>query len=177
MKPFIEQAQGYNEYQEKALSRYCHMVGIPLIALSLMILLGFVHVLIPGILDVNLAEIATLVLLIYYFRLQWRMALIITPILVVLLWIAQFFSYDGPSSFSLWSFIVILLVGAALQFTGYFLAGKRPTFIDSLWQVLVAPLCLVAEAIFMAGRMQGLMEAIHGKKKDDAGRGKKAPKK
>ena len=46
---------------------------------------------------------------------------------------------------------------------GYFIEGKRPTFIDMLWQILMAPLCLIAALFFKFGRMPVLKEAIHGK--------------
>ena len=164
MIPFIEQAQFYATYHQNATSRYIHMIGIPLIILSLMIVLGFVHVFIPGVLSVNLADIATFALLIYYFRLQWRLALVITPLFILLLWIAVLFSHAGPTAFALWSFLVIFIIGAALQLVGHFIEGKRPALTDNLWHVFIAPLFLVAEGFFMAGRMHVLNEEIHGKK-------------
>lgn len=173
MKPFIEQAKFYATYHQEALSRRLHLASVPLVILSLMILLGFVHVVIPGLLDVNLAELAALALIIYYFRLQWRLALILTPIFIILLWIAEFFSYSGPSSFSLWSFIIILFIGIALQAVGHFREGKRPAFVDSAWQALIAPLFLTAEVFFIAGRMQELKEAIYGKTPEKAKHEKK----
>ncbi len=163
MVPFIEQAQGYATFHQKSITRYTHMAGTPLIILSLMILLGFVHVVIIGLLDVNVANIATLVLLIYYFRLHWRLALVLTPLLIFLLWIASFFSHYGPTAFALWSFILIFLAGCALQFIGHFIEDKRPVFVDNLWQVLIAPLLIVADLFFILGRMSELKDEIYGK--------------
>ena len=139
------------------------MVGVPLIVLSLMILLGFVHVVIIGVFDLNLAEITTIGLLIYYFYLNWRLAMATTPIIILLLWIATFFSYGGPSVFSLWSFAILFLLGGTLQFIGHFFEGKRPALTDNVWQVVIAPLYLVAEVFFMAGRMRELKGEIYGK--------------
>ena len=161
MIPFIEQAQGYAAYHKNELTRYTHMAGIPLIILSFMILLGFVHVIITNVLDVNVATIASLVLLIYYFRLDWRLALTLTPIFIFLLWVAHFFSYQGPTSFGLWSFIIVFLMGSILQAIGHFLEAKRPAFVDNLSQVLIAPLVIMAELFFMAGYMQALKEEIY----------------
>ena len=163
MIPFIVQAQCYISYHQKPVTRYTHLAGIPLIILSLMILLGFVHVVIIGVLDVNVASIATLVLLIYYFRLNWRLALALTPILILLLWIASVISHNGPTSEALWSFILIFLVGCALQFIGHFIEEKRPAFADNLWQIVIAPLFMVAESFFLIGRMGELKEEIYGK--------------
>ena len=163
MIPFVEQAQCYASYHQKAVTRYTHMAGIPLIILSLMILLGFVHVVIIGVLDVNVAIIVTAVLLIYYFRLYWRLALALTPILIFLLWVASFISHDGPTSEALWSFIIIFFIGCTLQFIGHFIEEKRPAFTDNVWQVLIAPLFIAAEIFFIAGRMDELKEDIYSK--------------
>lgn len=163
MIPFIDQAQYYASYHQQPVTRYTHMVGIPLIILSLMILLGFVHIVITGILDINMATIATLALLIYYLRLCWRLALALTPILIILLWVASIVSYNGPTPEALWSFILIFLVGSLLQFIGHFIEEKRPAFTDNLWQILIAPLLIVAESFFIMGRMNELKEDIYGK--------------
>jgi uncharacterized membrane protein YGL010W len=164
MIPFIEQAKSYASYHKKAATRYSHMAGIPLIILSLMILLGFIHVVIIGVLDVNVAIIATMALLAYYFRLDWRLALALTPVLVILLWIASFFSHDGPTAHALLSFLIIFVIGVALPFISHFIEEKRLTLSENLWQVLIAPLFMVAEVFFWAGRMKELNEAIYGKK-------------
>ncbi|WP_133128038.1 Mpo1-like protein [Legionella nagasakiensis] len=162
MKSFTEQAKWYAEYHQKKATLYTHMVGVPIIILSLMILLGFVHVYIPGILDIKLADLAVLALLIYYFRLNWLLALITLPLFALLLWIADLFNYAGPTSFALWSFVILLVLGCFLQLVGHFIEGKRPALTDNFWQALVAPLFLLAELFFLAGKMQTLKEEIHG---------------
>jgi len=163
MIPFIEQAKSYASYHKKAATRYSHMAGIPLIILSLMILLGFVHVVIIGVLDINVAMIATIALLVYYFRLQWRLALALTPILALLLWIASFFSQNGPTAHALLSFLVIFVIGVALPTMSHFIEEKRLTFAANLWQLLIAPLVIVAEIFFWAGQMKELKEEMYGK--------------
>ena len=164
MISFIEQAQSYVAYQQNVATRYIHMLSIPLIAVSLLILLGFVRVIILGVMDIDLAEIATFGLLAYYFRLHWRLALALTPLLIFLLWIAECFSYAGPTSVALWAFGITLILGCSLQLIGYFIEGKRPPFPDMLKHLLIAPLSLTAEIFFMVGRMRDLKEEIYGNK-------------
>ena len=168
MKPFIEQAQSYAAYHTKPITRYTHMIGVPLIVLSLMILLGFVHVVIIGVFDLNLAEITTIAVLVYYFFLNVRLALATTPIIILLLWLATFFSYGGPSALSLWAFAILFFSGGILQLVGHFIEGKRPALTDHLWYVVIAPLYLVAELFFMVGRMQELKVEIHAKEPEKA---------
>jgi uncharacterized membrane protein YGL010W len=162
MKSFIEQAQIYATYHQNIKTRYTHMAGIPLIILSLMILLGFVQIIVPGVFASTLAWFATIALLIYYFLLNWKLALAITPIMFFLLWIAHWFSEDGPTTLGMWSFIITFIAGWGLQFYGHYLEGKKPAFMDHLSQALIAPLCLVAELFFMAGYMKPLQEQMYG---------------
>lgn len=162
MKSFIEQAQFYAAYHQNVQTRYTHMAGVPIIILSIMILLGFVKILVPGIFATNFACVATLIALIYYFRLNWQLALALTPIMLILLLIANWFSQDGPTPFGCWSFIIFFVIGWGLQFYGHYLEGKRPALMDNLSQALIAPLYLVAELFFMAGYKQSLKEQIYG---------------
>lgn len=162
MKSFIEQAQNYAAYQHNATTRYIHMISIPLIILSFMILLGFIRVIVLGVLNIDFAEIATIGLLIYYFRLHWRLALALTPLFLFLLWVAEYISYSGPTEFALWAFVLPLLFGGMLQFIGYFLEGSRPSINNLLEQMLIAPLSMIADVIFLAGWMPALKNEIYG---------------
>ena len=162
MNSFIEQAQFYAAYHQKPNTRYTHFAGVPLIIFSLMVLLGFIHLIIPGVVDITFATIATVVLLIYYFYLNWRLALALTVIFIILLALADLVSYNGPTRISLWIFALTFVIGWALQLIGHFMEGKPPAFLDNLWQSLIAPMFLTAELFFLAGRMQGLKEQIYG---------------
>lgn len=161
MIPFINQAQGYAAYQQNVTTRYIHIVSVPLILFSVMILLGFIRVIILGVLNIDLAEIATLGLLVYYFCLQWRLALALAPVMIFLLWVAECFSYAGPSSFALEAFAITFLIGSVLQYASYFIEGKRPPFSAMSQHILIAPLSLTAEVFFMVGYMQPLKDEIY----------------
>ena len=167
MKSFVEQAQLYAEYHQNIMTKYTHMIGVPLIILSFMILLGFVKIIIPGVLGTTLACLTTLALLIYYYRLNWQLALALTPILLILLWIASLFSYYGPTALGLWAFLITFIVGWGLQFYGHYIEGKKPALMVNLCQALIAPLYLTAELFFMAGYMHTLKEQIYGPEKTD----------
>ncbi len=162
MKSFIEQAQMYAGYHQNITTRYTHLAGVPLIILSVMILLGFIKIVMPGVFSITLACLATLGVLIYYFRLNWKLALALTPILIVLLLFADLFSHNGPTKLGVWAFIITFIVGWALQLYGHYIEGKKPAFMDNLSQALIAPLFLTAELFFMAGYMKSLKEQIYG---------------
>ena len=167
MNSFIEQAQLYASYHQNIKARHTHFVGVPLIILSTMIFLGFIKIIVPGVFATNLACIATLIALIYYFRLNWELALALAPILLILLFIANWLSKNGPTSFSLWSFILFFVIGWGLQLYGHYLEARKPAFMAHLTQALIAPMYLVAELFFMAGYMKPLKEKIHGPEHND----------
>ena len=162
MKSFVEQAQFYAEYHQNPMTRYTHMAGVPLIILSIMILLGFVKIIIPGVFGTNLACLTTLVVLIYYYRLHWQLALALTPIMLILLWLASWFNYYGPTKVGLWAFLITFVVGWGLQFYGHYIEGKQPAFMVNIGQAFIAPLYLTAELFFMAGYMMELKKQIYG---------------
>ena len=162
MKSFIKQAQFYAGYHHNTTTRYTHMAGVPIIILSFMILLGFVKIIIPGVFGTTLACLSTLALLIYYYRLNWQLALALTPIFFILLWLASLFTPHGPTPLGVWAFIITFIAGLGLQLYGHYIEGKKPAFMDGLDQALIAPLFLTAELFFMAGYMQPLKEQIYG---------------
>ena len=162
MNSFIEQARIYAACHQKPICRYTHIIGVPLILFSLMVFLGFVHLVIPGVLNITLAGIATLALLGYYYFLNWRLALALTVILFVLLGLAHLVSRHGPDSSSLWVFVITFVLGWGFQLAGHALEGKRPALMDNLWQALIAPLFLTAELFFLAGYMLDLKQEIEG---------------
>ncbi|CDZ76152.1 putative membrane protein [Legionella massiliensis] len=160
MNSFIEQAKFYAAYHQKPITRYTHFIGVPLIIFSVMVFFGFLHLIIPGVMDITLAGLASLVLLGYYYYLNWRIALALTLIFIVLLWFANLVSQNGPNSTSLWVFIITFVLGWAFQLVGHFIEGKRPAFMDNLWQSLIAPMYLTAELFFLAGYMHDLQREI-----------------
>jgi uncharacterized membrane protein YGL010W len=162
MLSFNEQARIYGEFHQKPETKYMHIVSILLLYLAGFIFLGFFHVIMPGVFEITLAEIATVALLIFYFYLNLRLAAILTPILLIVLWISHLISRTGPSAFSIWAFILILILSGLVLGVGYYFEGKRPPLRVGLWQLLIEPMLLSAELFFLAGKMQPLKKDIYG---------------
>ncbi len=161
MKSFIEQAQFYSEYHQKPVTFYTHLIGIPLIIFSLMIFFGFFHIVVPMVMDIRVSDILTVLILIYYIILNWRLGLVLVPIFTFMVWVADLVSWAGPTRGALWMFIILFIFGWVLQLVGHFMEGKRPALVDNFWQALIAPLYLTAEIFFKMGRMQDLKNQIH----------------
>lgn len=162
MLSFTEQARIYGGFHRRQETKYMHIVSILLLFLSAFIFLGFFHVLMPGIFEITLASITTVVLLVYYFYLNWRLALVLTPVLLFLLWISNMISYSGPSTFSVWALILILILSGLTLGIGYYFEGRKPPLRIGLLQLLIEPMFLTAEVFFMAGKMRPLQNDIYG---------------
>ena len=161
MQSFIEQAKNYSLYHQKTITRYTHFVGVPLLVFSFMLLFSFLHLTVPGYFSRTSAELLTLALFLYYLVLNWRLALSLAPVLILLLWLADWIGGDGPTSGALTVFLACFIVGWIVQLLGHLFEGHRPAFTKNLCQFLIAPLYLTAEVYFMFGKMQALQTAIH----------------
>ncbi|WP_367605737.1 DUF962 domain-containing protein [Legionella sp. W05-934-2] len=161
MKSFLDLAQTYAHYHQKPVTLYTHFVGVPLIVFSVMVLFSFLQLVVPGVFSLTSAEILTIAVLIYYILLNWRLGLSITPLFIILLWIAHWVGGDGPSQTSITVFLVCFILGWIIQLIGHLIEGNKPAFLTSLWQMVIAPLFLMAEVYFLSGKMQSLKENIY----------------
>src|SRR5690348_8213964 len=111
MTPFLVQARSYAQYHVNPMTRYTHMAGVPLLLLAVMILLGFIHIVVPQVCDLKISSLAMLVLFIYYLILNWRLALATAPILIIITWIANLFSSAGPTRIGIWACVICFVLG------------------------------------------------------------------
>jgi uncharacterized membrane protein YGL010W len=51
-------------------------------------------------------------------------------------------------------------VGWAFQFVGHFWEGRKPAFVDDLMGLIIGPLFVVVELLFMAGALRELQQRI-----------------
>jgi uncharacterized membrane protein YGL010W len=167
MKSFIEQARCYAAHHQNPRTQQTHWIGVPLITFSLMIFLGFVKIVIPGVYQISLACITTLVLLVYYFRLHWLLALAVAPFMLFLLWLAHLLSDSGPNTVALWIFVIAFISGWTLQLYGHYVSEEKPAFITHLSQIFIAPLYLMAELLFRAGLLKSLKKQIHSEDEEE----------
>jgi uncharacterized membrane protein YGL010W len=63
---------------------------------------------------------------------------------------------------NVWVFIAIglFVVGWIIQFWGHMFEGKKPAFVDDLMGLLIGPVFVLAECIFMVGGLKKLQKEI-----------------
>ncbi len=165
MKNFTNKAKSYVAQHQKPLSSYIHYVSVPLLLLSLMIFCSFFQIGIVNVLNIDFATVGVLALIIYYFMQDWRLAIPVTVVLLILLWIATLFAYAGPTAVAVWAFIITFILGAGGMLAGYYMEDKQPGWVEGACQLLVAPLVIMAELFFMINWFPELKKTIYGKEK------------
>src|SRR5262245_5101046 len=158
MTTLKEQLRSYGAYHRDPRNRITHYIGVPLVTFSLFLALGwfrFVHA--PD-LPITLATLFYIGVSIYYFRLDFGVALIQLPFTLTLLWLADWAALL-PFRWSLGVFLFTFVAGWIIQLAGHAIEGRRPALADNILQVFNAPLFLTVEALARFGLRRDLYEA------------------
>lgn len=155
MKTIIDILTDYAVYHTKPKTKYTHIIGVPLIILSLFILFSWLRI---G--TISVAVIISFSLIAYYLWLDFKLGLITGALLLVLLSIAMWISGNHFSLASLGMFLIFFVGGWFLQLLGHHHEGNKPALVDNFLQVFTAPVFVVAEVLFMLGFCKDLEAKI-----------------
>ena len=158
MKTLEDQMSFYAAYHQDARNKATHFVGVPLIAFSLMIPLGWLSADLGGV-SVSAALVVTAILLLYYLVLDVPLGLAMCAVFTAMLVGAEPLS-QAPFMASLGWFLLLFIGGWALQLWGHVYEGRKPALVDNLFQIFVAPIFLAAEVFFALGYKPRLHEAV-----------------
>ncbi|HYX67479.1 MAG TPA: Mpo1-like protein [Burkholderiales bacterium] len=158
MKTLEEQMAFYAAYHQDARNKATHFVGVPVIILSLFIPLAWPRLEIAG-LPLTAAMLFALVVLAYYFILDFFLGLAMAALTLGLVWAGHQIAALGAGP--AWAWFAALFVGGwILQLVGHGFEGRRPALADNLFQIFVAPIFLCAEIFFALGYKPGLHRAV-----------------
>jgi len=158
VKTLEDQMSIYAAYHQDARNKATHFVGVPMIAFSLMIPMGWLRAELGGV-TVSAALVVTSILLLYYLILDVPLGLASCAVFALMLWGADALSQLPLVASGAW-FLALFVVGWALQLWGHVYEGRKPALVDNLFQVFVAPIFLAAEVFFALGYKPGLHEAV-----------------
>ncbi|MHB8634291.1 MAG: Mpo1 family 2-hydroxy fatty acid dioxygenase [Thermoplasmatota archaeon] len=160
MKSLADQMGVYASYHNDATNRFVHYLFVPLIvwsAMGLLVLPGAVNV---GGVAVTLAHVAAAALLGYYLRLDFAYGVAMAVLFTVLL-VAALGAALRLGSLAFPVFLLLFAASWAAQIVGhFFFEGRKPALSDDLFQVLVAPIFVVAEWSFSLGLRPQLQEEV-----------------
>jgi len=158
VKTLEDQMSFYAAYHQDARNKATHFVGVPLIAFSLLIPLGWLRADLGGF-PLSAALVVTAVLLAYYLVLDIPLGLAMCAVFALMLWGAEPLAQTSLGISATW-FLVLFVGGWALQLWGHVYEGRKPALVDNLFQVFVAPIFLAAEVFFALGYKPQLHEAV-----------------
>ncbi|MGB3067755.1 MAG: Mpo1-like protein [Ottowia sp.] len=158
MKTIVDQLAKYAEYHRDRRNIATHFIGIPMIVLAVQVLLAR-PVLMQGAIPITAALIISVLAAIYYLRLDRPLGLLMTVLLAIGLWMAQAAAGQSTATW-LWMGIGLFVVGWVIQFVGHIYEGRKPAFVDDVIGLIIGPLFVAAELVFLLGLRRDLQHAI-----------------
>jgi uncharacterized membrane protein YGL010W len=166
VKMLEEQMAFYAAYHQDARNKATHFAGVPLIMLAILVPPSFVRIEVLGF-GVTAAMLLAAAVLAYYFVLDLALAIAMLVVLAVLIWLAELIAARGAAQGWTW-FGILFAGGWLLQLAGHVFEGRKPALVDNLFQILVAPIFLMAEVFFALGYKPELRRRVSSS-------GRKAP--
>jgi uncharacterized membrane protein YGL010W len=158
MKTLTDQLAQYAEYHRDPRNIVTHLAGIPMIVAAIAVLLSRPSFAVGGI-SLSPAVLATVAALAFYFLLDIGFGIMMTVLMGLALW---FGAWSATQSTGVWLAIGVggFFIGWVFQFIGHYFEGRKPAFVDDLVGLLIGPLFVVAEVLFLLGLRKDLESAI-----------------
>jgi len=158
VKSLDEQMSIYAAYHRDRRNKATHFVGVPAIVFAILIPMSWVEI---GA-GVTLAHVFVVAVLAYYILLDAQLALATMIAVGGLLYASESAAAKGAASGWIW-FGIFFAGGWALQLVGHAFEGRKPALADNLFQILIAPIFLVAELFFALGSKRELLRKIEAR--------------
>ena len=156
---FIEQMAMYSAYHRDGRNKATHFIGVPAIAVSLLIPMSMLRFADLGSYSLTLATVFAVGVMIYWIVLDPPFGVVTAAIFVPGVWFADWAAQQ--SALTAWTLFAILFVGGwIIQLVGHAFEGRKPALVDNLLQALIAPVFLVGEIAFALGMRKPLHHAM-----------------
>lgn len=161
MKTLVEQLGQYAAYHRDRRNVHTHLVGVPLIVLAVTALLSRPVWLVDGV-ALSPAVAAALAASLFYLRLDLRLGALMAALMALSAWCG---AWCAAQSTAAWLALGAggFVVGWIIQFVGHYFEGRKPAFVDDIVGLLIGPLFVVAELLFMLGLRPELQRAIEAR--------------
>lgn len=159
MKPVTEHLAQYACYHRDRRNIVTHLIGIPLIVIAIVTLLARLQFFTIGSLNVTAALVVVVAAVVYYLRLDTGLGLLMGVLLALCLWVGQQIAAAPTAVWLSWG-IGMFVVGWVWQFVGHYFEGRKPAFVDDLIGLVIGPLFVVSEVVFMLGLRRTLRHDV-----------------
>lgn len=158
MKTLEDQLSNYAAYHRDARNIRTHFIGIPMIVVAITILLSRPTLDIGG-WTFAPALLTALAAGIYYLMLDLALGLLMAVLLLAAC-LAGAWSATLPTGAWLALGLGGFVLGWVFQFVGHFWEGRKPAFVDDIAGLIIGPLFVVVEALFLLGMLPRLRATI-----------------
>jgi len=159
---FIEQIAMYTSYHRDGRNKATHFVGVPAIAVSLLLPLALVRFGDIGWYSLSLATVFAVAVWLLWIAMDRPFGLLTSLMFVPAVLFANWLALQGAAA--VWITFAILFVGGwIIQLVGHAFEGRKPALADNILQVFVAPMFLVAEVVFALGMRKDLEAAVEAR--------------
>lgn len=159
---FAREMAFYSAYHQEKRNIWIHVIGVPTISFSLLLVLSWVNLFTIQGFQVTLAMVAGALVLGYYSTLDLLFSLVATVLFGTILYLANSLSASLDPNYVWAIFACGQILGWGTQIYGHYVFEKsRPAFLDNLFQALVsAPLFVVADVFFELGFRKDLEDQV-----------------
>ena len=159
MRAATDLLSGYARYHRDQRNIVSHLVGVPLIVFAIGVLLARPAFHLGG-LTLSPAWLLFAATTSWYLtRGNLVLGMAVSGAVGALLLAAQQLAYGGTAAWLAWG-VGSFVVGWAIQFAGHWYEGRKPAFVDDITGLLVGPMFVTAEAMFMLGWNKPLLTEI-----------------
>jgi uncharacterized membrane protein YGL010W len=159
MKTLTDQLAGYAAYHRDRRNIATHLLGVPAIVFAVVVLLSRPAFGSLGGAPLTPALLAAIAAAAYYVALDRPMGLAMAAVLAAMLAAAAPLA-GGPTGAWLGWGLGLFVGGWIVQFVGHAFEGRKPAFVDDVTGLLIGPLFVLAELVFMAGLRRPLQADI-----------------
>lgn len=158
MKTLVQHLAQYASYHRNMRNVITHIVGIPIIVVSVAALLAKLTLEVNGV-TLSAAMVMAAASILFYLRLDIGLGL-----LMAVLMIGSVIIGTEVAALPTMQWLVIsvgsFVVGWIIQFIGHYFEGRKPAFVDDLSGLAIGPLFVTVEVLFMLGLRRDLREAM-----------------
>ncbi|HEY9238421.1 MAG TPA: Mpo1-like protein [Burkholderiaceae bacterium] len=159
MRSATDLLSGYAEYHRDQRNILSHFIGVPLIVFAIGALLARPAFEVAGV-PLSPAWIVFAATAAWYLtRGNLALGIAVSACVGALLLAAQQVADGSTARWLAWG-VGTFVIGWVIQFIGHWYEGRKPAFVDDLVGLLVGPMFVTAEAMFMLGWNKPLLAEI-----------------
>ncbi len=159
MRSAVDLLSQYAEYHRDRRNIMSHFIGVPMIVFAVGVLLARPAFAVGDAMLTPAWLVFAPVATWYLTRGNLLLGLAVSLEVAALLWLGQLVAGGSTAAWLAWG-VGLFVAGWLIQFIGHWYEGRKPAFVDDLSGLLVGPMFVSAEGLFMLGWNKPLLAEI-----------------